>query len=227
MTTFPLKIWKHSTRTLQRLLSGHQEAISSICYAKADTILVSASQLEDAIRTWNVETGELLHVIRAESVVGLSGSPHHALVVATTFQGHGSMVCNTECARFWNFPIRAGAAVFRPDGRSIITGCWGEDEEGLWTWDLGLLLKDQNPELPDQAALLTGSMDSSELVGAQLDGPQVSFSDSLLIATLTATSVPRRISGPYLFRQTVTWQLLHPTRMPIWSSGTLHLGNLS
>lgn len=126
--------------------------------------MASASPLENTIRTWDVETGTLIHAIYVEGVVTLASSPKHPFVVATR-DPDPAIVFDAERGGRLSLPVRAKAAAFASDGRSFVTGCWGDNEEGLWTWDLAPLLEARALELNDFEAL--------KLVGTRLDGPQV------------------------------------------------------
>lgn len=179
LTTFQWKIWKFTTSKLYRELGGHQHRIISICFAQSDAILISASDSENAIRAWDVEAGILLRVVHVEGVVDVGGSPHHPFVVLTSDQDQSAMVFNAEDGRRFPLPASAGAVAFAFDGRSIVTGCWGDSEQGLRTWDLQPLLKDRDPEKGqilepnDDEAIPADGPESVVLKGTLLDGPQV------------------------------------------------------
>lgn len=209
------------------MLSGHQKQADFLCFAKADGILASASQLERAIRTWDVETGALLHVIHAEDVAGVVGSPSHPFVVVTTHEGEGAIVCDSECGRVFKLSAPATAAAFTPDGRSLITGSPGyAAEEGLWTWNLELLLEGGLLDLNGGEIPLANRLDRLALVGEPLDGPQVAQVVPLLEMKLIVTRTPRWRSVPCLFRPMVAWRLLHPMNTTIWSCGISPQGDL-
>lgn len=147
-----------------------QKDCISLCFAKADAILASASWSEHSIRTWDVVTGALLQVIPIESGGKLVGSPDHPFVVVTTRRDE-TTVCDAELGRCFTLPAPAQAAAFRPDGFSVVTGCGGE--EGLRTWYLDSLLEGRALELDDQEAPSAGGLEGANIVGTQLHGPQV------------------------------------------------------
>lgn len=132
--------------------------------------MVSASHLEDTIRVWDVDAGTLLRTIHVEGVVALAGSHSHSFIVATRDLDH-AITLDVERGRFFHLPVCVKAAAFVSDGRSFITGCWSE--EGLWTWDLGNLLKARALEANDHETRRAGGIEVSRLEWWHSDGPQV------------------------------------------------------
>lgn len=93
------------TQKLLHLLTGHRNKIRSLCFVKAASILASVSWTDHDVRTRDVETGTLLHVIQVHNVDALAGSSNHSLIVATTLMGR-VVICDAESGR--SFPHPAG-----------------------------------------------------------------------------------------------------------------------
>lgn len=154
-------------------LGGHQARIFSITFANSDTILVTAS---DAVRTWDVEQGALLHEIRAQHIRDVIGSPRHSFVVCVGDHGPDTtaIVCDAELGNCFPLPTSARAAAFMPDGSSFLTDsrC-----EVMKLWDLRPLLERRESGSEDES-IPSGETDLVDLVGTTLSGPQVRPSSS-------------------------------------------------
>lgn len=142
----------------------------------------------------------------------MTSSCHHPLVVATTESGGGTVVCDVELGFCFQLPVRARAAAFAPDGCSFVTGCWDDEEEGLWTWDIGNVLDLRGSNAYE--GLNTGEQ-PSKLVGERLYGHQVFR--SLCIRVQVWNSFRRaRCSRSSLFagalRRIVIWALGYHAR---------------
>lgn len=90
--------------------------------------------------------------------------------------GTNLVVCDAEFGRYYHHPARTSAAVFTPNGRSLVTSIQADQEEGLCTWDLGSLLEARPSEFDKSKALFISGPEALELVGTRLDGVQVSLS---------------------------------------------------
>lgn len=143
--------------------------ISSVAFAHADSILVSASFWEDSVRTWNVEDWTLLHNIQVHGVTSVATSFHHPFIVPFGSGSQNASVWDAKQGGHWDLSQAARSASFKQGGTSfIISGQGGE----LATWDLPTLLEHQDktstgedPPL-DQEPKLVGTTANSPQAGA-------------------------------------------------------------
>lgn len=173
------EIWEFEDRT-QRIwlkcdLDAGRERIASITFSHAGAILVSASEKEDFVRTWNIESGSLLHKIQTPNVVNVVGSPHHPFIIAgSIWDGlSDATLFDADSGKVVRLPetVRQGAVL--PDGRRLTAG--GNDG-GLTTLDIRPILEDQEGWSSDGVRLSSGA--PPNLTQTTVDGPQVGLISS-------------------------------------------------
>lgn len=159
-------------------------------------MLVSVSYSEDAMCTWDLETGRILRIIHVSGVNDVVGSHHHSLVFPIANGGRSPVVCDAERSSWCGLEGRVCAAAFMPEGRSLITGIMSKQKEGLDTWDLSPLLERRES---GTYSPFENATDVSKLVDMSFGGPQVSTPSpakySYLIILLLLTEVNGHVFG--------------------------------
>lgn len=68
-----------------RVLTGHEGAVSSVCFSPCGTLIVSGSD-DKTVRIWDVETGALRHKI----------AQHRNVVTSVAFSSNGRLTASTS-----------------------------------------------------------------------------------------------------------------------------------
>jgi hypothetical protein len=134
-------IWAQTVDSiaLGHVLEGHEQFVKSIAFSpKAKTRILASGATDDTVRTWNVQTGEMLRVWRCENDVrgvafNVRGSRLAAVSVDDTVHvwsiedgkeeknwkaGHGSRLLGVQ---------------FSPNGRYVVTA----SDDAVKLWELG------------------------------------------------------------------------------------------
>ena len=121
---------------------GHSGRIWGLAFWAGGRRLVSAGRDDETIRTWNVETGEEVHQIKAGHVGSLAVFPDGRRVLASPWWTIG--VWDLETGRQLRRPHLAdgyGCSVaVSPDGRRALFGRIGENDVLLWDLETSELL---------------------------------------------------------------------------------------
>jgi WD40 repeat protein len=128
------RIWDARNGALVRLLSGHEDVVTSIRFSPDGKFLVTASRDHDA-RVWDVATGQTTELLRSHfgPVFGASFSPDGRWVVTAGPLSAGLWpVSNGQLLTFLYGPKEAlTSASFSPDGKRILTS---SRDGSVWTY---------------------------------------------------------------------------------------------
>lgn len=121
------RVWDAATGKDLAVMSGHEQAVTALAFSPDDSLLVTASK-DERVRTYRVDSGELVHVFRGHTGVVLDAafSPDGARIVSTSSDG---------TARVWDAasgavlevlhahaPRAVTAAAFSASGDLLVTG---------------------------------------------------------------------------------------------------------
>lgn len=124
--------------------------VDSLNFVDSDTILVSASDQDKTVRTWNVETGAAIVVLPFSGVRSLVGSTDHPFVAIIRSQDDANVVvCDAGQGNHAQLPTSATAASFRPDDDSLLINT-GEAIQGLQIYDIRCLVELWRPRSGDK-----------------------------------------------------------------------------
>lgn len=86
-----VKLWDPQTGTLQRILTGHSDAVHSVRFSYDDQLLASASA--HTVNVWNVGTGEVLQTFEDDSWISLVAISHDGKLLAS---------CSMMTVKLWD-----------------------------------------------------------------------------------------------------------------------------
>jgi WD40 repeat protein len=162
-------------------LTGHTGEVQSVQFSPDGTKVVSTS-LDDAVRIWDVNSGQTLWVLESPGRLGtVSFSPDGNYVLATSWDGGvrvWDVTSGEELYTLSGHSIQTKFATFSPDGTLILTvGCDEDDEEYYCTegtarlWDV--VTGEEQKELSGHTDIVVSAsfnFDGTRLVTASFDG---------------------------------------------------------
>lgn len=126
-----------------------------------------------SLRTWDAETGSLLHTIQLDAAREVIGSPHHRFVVCV-HEADGIVVCDAERGDYFRMEASARIAKFLSNGQSLIADRHNKVfvGEGLAVWDFRPVLERLEAEQENEMSS-SREIDSPKLQYGLLDNLQV------------------------------------------------------
>jgi WD40 repeat protein/serine/threonine protein kinase len=133
-TEWAVRLWDVRTGQEVRVLKGHTDRVSSLCFDATGQRLLSAAW-DGTARIWDVATGKPLHVLNdgKESLLSAAFSPdgRRVVTVGTFGQLRGFGGAESIGGRTYREPVRADQVVFDPPVRTDAPIRWVEPISGV------------------------------------------------------------------------------------------------